>query len=100
MNDGGYLSAEQRRSMCRMLCRRRERSHIRGDPKVADGQSEGQSTHAPKHSSQDGVPESGRRGLPQQYGQIWHEQQCKGCGRDNPCSEALNDPVDLPRTSA
>jgi hypothetical protein len=34
--------------------------------------------------------------LPQQGGQTWYEQQGKHRGRDNPGSEALNDPVDFP----
>ena len=71
-----------------------------GEAEVADGQAEGETTDAPERAEEDGVGDGMVGGVGVGLGDdgphIGDEDAGQQGGRDDPCGEALDDPVDLP----
>ena len=71
-----------------------------GDAKVSDGEAKRNATDAPKDPEEERIAQVigvCRIGLVHDAGEMGNEEVPKNRGCNDPCGEALNDPVDLPR---
>ena len=70
-----------------------------GDAEIADGEAEGEAAGSPEDALEDGVIDAARVlrvGGVEDAEEVGDEQRRKDYGRDDPCGEALDEPVDLP----
>ena len=68
-----------------------------GEAKVADGEAEGETADAPEDSPEEGVVNAGVGGFAKDADEVGNEDEGEDERGDDPCGEALDDPVDLPR---
>ena len=68
-----------------------------GETEVADGEAEGDAADAPEDAPEKGVVDAGGRGFAKDADELRDEDEGEDEWGDNPCGEALDDPVDLPR---
>src|SRR5207248_1831401 len=71
-----------------------------GDAKIADGEAEGKATSSPEDAPEDGIKDAAGVlgvGSVQDVEDVWDEDVGEDDRRDDPCGEALDEPVNLPR---
>ena len=67
------------------------------EAKITDGETEGESADAPEDSPEKGVVNAGGRGFAKNADEVGNEDEGEDEWGDDPCGEALDDPIDLPR---
>src|ERR1700689_2668748 len=67
-----------------------------GDAQVADREAKGETPDSPKRPPKQRIEDAVVRCRTQHQEKIWNEYAGENNRRDNPCREALNQPIDLP----
>ena len=71
-----------------------------GDAEIADGEAEGEAAGSPEDAPEDGVVDAAGVlcvGGVEDAEDVGDEYVCKDDGCNNPCGEALDEPINLPR---
>jgi len=71
-----------------------------GKAEVPDGQAEGDAADSPEDSPKEGVVEAGGGGFAKDADEVGNKDEGEDQWGDDPCGEALDEPVDLPRPTS
>ena len=67
-----------------------------GEAEIADGEAEGDAADAPENSPEKGVVDAGGGGFAKDADEVGDEDEGEDERGDDPCGEALDEPIDLP----